>query len=68
MMIAFPPCTDLAISGARGRQVKVEHVALVVGAGHVGRQQITGDGIVAESKEGVPDGAAVFTGNKNPGH
>ena len=41
---------------------EVEDVALIVGAGRVGRQEVAGDGVVSSGEEGVPDATGVFTG------
>ena len=43
----------------------VEHVALIVRAGHVGREKVAGHGVMATGAEGVTDGPAVFASDQD---
>lgn len=43
----------------------VANVALVVGAGDIGGEDVAGHGVVSESAEGVPDGTGGFAGDED---
>lgn len=47
------------------RQVEIEHVALVVRARLVGREQVAAHGVVATLDERVADGSAVFASDED---
>ena len=43
----------------------VRDIALVVGAGAVGREEIAAHGVMAKGKKGIPNGAGILASNQN---